>query len=183
VSSWWDSLTALEREELKEELHRALYRDFRSAGRRPDYEAEEAERYEYARWFVREHFLRSDYEAWRARTPDTMNIEFYRRCVAGNGVDWTWPDRTDPNYRTTRSYFVNIADLEADEIREDLPPTSQEGMVHALDIVTSAREDYRTGKQAYNDDATWRWLIAEAEYLRVYHEALVRSYGVDVKAP
>lgn len=171
MSTWWTSLADVERTQIIDSVTAAMRRTFRA-----DYEREAEARNEYARYFVREHFLTRDYEKWRACiSPE--DIDRYLLTVRQKGYEWTWRDCGH-----SRGYWVSVVLLEADEIPEGLPPTGSDN-VSAGDLVAICQQEYREGKRLHDIDQDWRWLIAEATYHRLLNEALVRSYGVDVKAP
>lgn len=134
---------------------------------------EELARTDYARWFVREHFLRKDYDAWALN--NGIERQRYLDILTNNGMVYpAAASRVISPFH--HPVFVNIVDLVADEIDENFNAELRY-------VVEQCREDYQRYRAAHMADQYWQWLVSEAEYNRVYNEALVRSYGVDVKAP
>lgn len=184
MASWWTSLTKVEQDMLVEELVGALRREVRTY-----VEDEQAARNEYARWFVREHFLAKDYEIWcDAGDTNSGGVYQYQRILQQQGFNvmggtWETAQLSGYTWPPDHDYFVNITDLRStDPSPANLPPTPSP-RVSAAELVQWCREKFREYEALHNDDCTWRWLIAEATYHRVLNEALVRSYGVDVSAP
>lgn len=143
----------------------------------------------YARWFVREHFLRKDYEVWKdAGDTNSGGVYQYRQILAHQGMNcsgtyawtaklsgYTWPGH--------QNYFVNLSELQSDDPPSSDLPHTPSARVSATDLVLECRRRFRKYEQLYQDDCTWQWLISEAEYRRIYNEALLRADGVDVKTP
>lgn len=137
---------------------------------------EELARTEYARWFVREHFLRKRYDSFGTMRSLGRYRSLFETAQQNHGLKvsdlalyelWATEGFTD-------DYFVTLTDLEAEEPPERWTDDGRFELVH---------REYQWAKTLTEDCEITTWLLAEAEYNRVYHEALVRSYGVDVKTP
>jgi hypothetical protein len=136
----------------------------------------------YARWFVREHFLRRDYYAdWSSiaawnRAQERGEVRFKKVWFSWSSSDTPsihdeyWVDNchwVDPkNKPRMTNHTVALADID---------DPAYDGNV-VIRIV-------RRGRIEKQDEKARSWLLQEAEYYRVLNEALLRSYGVDVKAP
>lgn len=141
-------------------------------------------RAEYAKWFVREHFLPQDYQRWLAGGK-RYQLEEWERIQQEGAIRYKKHDKEayeaeKARLRMTPGTYVSWTVWEQFE---------SWWRVELADIDLASNDDNRhvqwarEGRQAAEDDQYWQWLIKETEYYRVYHEALVRSYGVDVTAP
>lgn len=175
MSTWWTSLTEAEREQLKGDLARVL-----NPAIRADYDGEAEARDAYARWFVREHFLRKQFDQLHSMKVTQDDLHMYDRVQHQHGADFStfgisigWVENYFPNPPPS-DYFVNLTDLEAAEPAQKWA---------SKPWFKELRARYKQVRMTHDLYQTQKWLLAEAEYHRVLNEALVRSYGVDVRAP
>lgn len=147
-------------------------------------------RLNYAKWFVREHFLPQDYEKWKFRYPNIEHVEFWQKILKEKAIRWFKLD-DEAGYRVAReawyrSHTIGFSHHDLDNLEERY---GRWWRVELDDIDLEINDDNhyvqeaRRARKAHQDDVAWQWLIKEAEYQRVYWEALVRSYGVDVHTP
>jgi hypothetical protein len=145
---------------------------------------EEEARVEYAKWFVRDYYLRKrtvDYDyRWKVRKCQERGYLRYRKI--------TWPVgskrylegeeyvRDENEYSSTYSFFGE----KPVETWYRLPWDELDDPINDNNQIVLAYRGYRVLAEE-NDFLAW--LKAEAEYKRVSAEAWLRSYGVDVQAP
>lgn len=165
--------------------------------------AEERARTEYARWFVKKHFL--DKQQPRSFKGLPAYVHWYRQAQEAGSFEWNpttapygpvpvpqrdrfgcvcTPSRRE---RISQNYRFLVGDLELDFDDEKVLGWRDEDwyphFVSARGHYQSAQSYTEAYQQALADNLALEWLQTEAEYQVVYHEALVRSYGADVTAP
>lgn len=152
---------------------------------------EEDTRSLYAQWFVREHFIVQDYERWKTQF-STHGGELYQwsgimqdGCLRYMRFD---QDRWDADYRYIKKNFTDKlvpydrkwpCQKDYELGWHTIPLTDLDLPIHDNTIQV---KDARRWRETHHGDQYWQWLIKEAEYYRVYHEAVLRSYGTDVYA-
>lgn len=144
---------------------------------------EQQARDDYARWFVREHFLPREYHEWLTRTGKLRTLwnraSLYNKAVLYKVID-EGPEAGEiydesNSYRWTYDYRIKPPMTQHRIELDDLDNPAHDTNIRVCEV--------RQGREYADQEKIWQWLLAEAEYNRVYYEALVRSYGVDVKAP
>jgi hypothetical protein len=142
---------------------------------------EDTARAEYAKWFVKEHFLRRNFSvdwgaiaAWkRAQERGEVRFKMVR-------YPWSTESSIYDEYWFYTGFYVG--GRKGPEVVDSAVP---------LEDLDSPRHDdrnivvltVRRGREEEKREKVQSWLMEEAEYNRVYYEALVRSYGVEVTAP
>lgn len=140
---------------------------------------EEQARTEYARWFVREHYLHKEtsfnwslISKW-LRAKEQGFVKFGK-------VQYPWSN--EPTI--VSEYWV---DTSFSLTRPTLEPTWWQIAIEDLDLEINDGnievEHVRMGREECTRQQHVTYLLAEAEFHRVTNEAWLRSYGVDVSRP